>query len=292
MAIGDVQVTFVGNLTADPELRFTSSAVPVASFTVICSKNIFDKETKEWKEGEKTYLRCSVWREYAENVVESLRTGSRVMVMGKLSTHSWETKEGEKRFSLDVQVEEMCVSLRYAHTEVFSTTTILMPQSEQYNDFGTNSRDNSAVRVVGTVSSLPNLTYTPSGVAVANFTVECQPKYLDKTSGEWRDGEQTTYRCTVWRNYAENVAASLKVGTRVMLSGQLKPTSALATENGKSSVFDVEVEEVGPVLRSAKIKITRNSSGQPARSSEDSDTSWETGTNAWGSAPTSDEPPF
>jgi single-strand DNA-binding protein len=148
------------------------------------------------------------------------------------------------------------------------------------------------VTFVGNLTADPELRFTPSGVAVANFTVACTPRTLDKNTNEWKDGETTYLRCQVWRTYAENVAESLSRGTRVMVSGKLRPRTYETKEGEKRVSLDVDVDEIGPVLRTATAKVARNSSGQPARSSEDSDTSWETGTNAWGSAPISDEPPF
>ena len=97
MAQGDITVTVVGNLTNDPELRFTPSGAAVASFTVASSPRVLDKATNEWKDGDPVYMRCSVWRQYAENVAESLAKGTRVIVTGRLRQRSYETREGEKR---------------------------------------------------------------------------------------------------------------------------------------------------------------------------------------------------
>ncbi len=118
MAAGDINVTVVGNLTNDPELRFTPSGDAVASFTVATSSRYLDKKTNEWKDGEPTYLRCSVWRQYAENVAESLTKGTRVMVSGKLKQKSYETREGEKRTVLEVEVEDVGPALRYATAKI------------------------------------------------------------------------------------------------------------------------------------------------------------------------------
>ena len=94
---GDTIITVVGNLTADPELRFTPSGAAVANFTVASTPRIFDRQTSEWKDGEALFLRCNIWREAAENVAESLTRGSRVIVQGRLKQRSFETREGEKR---------------------------------------------------------------------------------------------------------------------------------------------------------------------------------------------------
>lgn len=118
MAVGDIQVTFVGNLTSDPELRFTPSGAAVANFTVACTPRALDKQTNEWKDGETTFLRCQVWRQYAENVAESLTRGARVIVTGRLKQRSYETKEGEKRTSIEVDVEDIGPALRNATVKV------------------------------------------------------------------------------------------------------------------------------------------------------------------------------
>lgn len=118
MAAGDINVTVVGNLTNDPELRFTPSGAAVASFTVATSSRYLDKTTNEWKDGEPTYLRCSVWRQYAENVAESLTKGTRVIVSGKLKQRSYETREGEKRTVMEVEVEDVGPALRYATAKI------------------------------------------------------------------------------------------------------------------------------------------------------------------------------
>ena len=103
MAAGDVNVTIVGNLTNDPELRFTPSGAAVASFTVASTPRVLDKATNEWKDGEALFMRCSVWRQYAENVAESLTKGSRVIVTGRLKQRSYETREGEKRTVYEIE---------------------------------------------------------------------------------------------------------------------------------------------------------------------------------------------
>jgi len=118
MAAGDVTVTIVGNLTNDPELRFTPSGAAVASFTVASTPRFLDKTTNEWKDGDALFMRCSVWRQAAENVAESLTRGARVMVTGRLRQRSFETKEGEKRTVVELEVDEVGPSLRYATAKV------------------------------------------------------------------------------------------------------------------------------------------------------------------------------
>jgi single-strand DNA-binding protein len=118
VAAGDVVVTIVGNLTNDPELRFTPSGAAVASFTVASTPRVLDKTTNEWKDGEALFMRCSVWRQYAENVAESLTKGSRVIVTGRLKQRSYETREGEKRTVVEMEVDEVGPSLKYATAKV------------------------------------------------------------------------------------------------------------------------------------------------------------------------------
>jgi single-strand DNA-binding protein len=118
VAAGDVTVTVVGNLTNDPELRFTPSGAAVASFTVASSPRVLDKATNEWKDGDPLYMRCSVWRQYAENVAETLTKGTRVIVTGRLKQRSYETREGEKRTVVEMDVEDVGPALRYATAKV------------------------------------------------------------------------------------------------------------------------------------------------------------------------------
>jgi single-strand DNA-binding protein len=115
---GDTVITVVGNLTADPELRFTPSGAAVANFTVASTPRIFDRQSNEWKDGDALFMRCSIWREAAENVAESLTRGSRVIVQGRLKQRSYETREGEKRTVVELEVDEIGPSLRYATAKV------------------------------------------------------------------------------------------------------------------------------------------------------------------------------
>ena len=115
---GDTTLTIIGNLTNDPELRFTPSGAAVANFTVASTPRMFDRQANEWKDGETLFMRCSVWRDAAENVAESLQRGSRVIVTGRLKSRSYETKEGEKRTSIELEVDEIGPSLRYATAQV------------------------------------------------------------------------------------------------------------------------------------------------------------------------------
>jgi single-strand DNA-binding protein len=119
---GDTTLTIIGNLTNDPELRFTPSGAAVANFTVASTPRMFDRQANEWKDGETLFMRCSVWRDAAENVAESLQRGSRVIVTGRLKSRSYETKEGEKRTVVELEVDELGPSLRYATAKVNKTS--------------------------------------------------------------------------------------------------------------------------------------------------------------------------
>ncbi len=115
---GETSITVIGNLTADPELRFTPNGVPVANFTVASTPRTFDRQTNEWRDGEALFLSCSVWRGYAENVAESLSKGMRVIVQGNLKARSYEDRDGNKRTVHELDVQEVGPALRYASAKV------------------------------------------------------------------------------------------------------------------------------------------------------------------------------
>src|SRR5882672_12578890 len=115
---GETTITVIGNLTDDPELRFTPSGAAVAKFRIASTPRFLDKASGEWKDGEPLFLACNVWRQVAENVAESLQRGSRVIVSGRLRMRSYETKEGEKRTVIELEVDEIGPSLRYATAKV------------------------------------------------------------------------------------------------------------------------------------------------------------------------------
>jgi single-strand DNA-binding protein len=115
---GDTVITVIGNLTADPELRFTAGGAAVASFTVASTPSKFNRETNSWEDGEALFMRCSVWRQMAEHVTESLARGTRVIVSGRLQQRTYDTREGEKRTVMELQVDEVGPSLRYATAQV------------------------------------------------------------------------------------------------------------------------------------------------------------------------------
>ena len=115
---GDTVITVIGNLTADPELRWTQAGAPVADFTVASTPRTYDRNAGEWRDGDTLFMRCSVWRETAENVAESLRKGMRVIVQGRLTQRSYETPQGERRTVVELQVDEVGPSLRRARAQV------------------------------------------------------------------------------------------------------------------------------------------------------------------------------
>jgi single-strand DNA-binding protein len=120
---GETTITLVGNLTADPELRFTPSGAAVANFTVASTPRTFDRNTNEWRDGDAMFLNCAVWRQAAENVAESLQKGMRVIVQGRLKSRSYETREGEKRTVFEVDVDEIGPALKYATAKVSRTSS-------------------------------------------------------------------------------------------------------------------------------------------------------------------------
>ncbi|MDQ0735144.1 single-stranded DNA-binding protein [Arthrobacter agilis] len=118
---GETVITVIGNLTADPELRFTPSSSAVANFTIASTPRTFDRQANDWKDGETLFLRASVWKDAAENVAESLTKGTRVVAQGRLKSHSYDTKEGEKRTFMELEVDEIGPSIRHASAKVTRT---------------------------------------------------------------------------------------------------------------------------------------------------------------------------
>ena len=115
---GETVITVIGNLTADPELRWTQSGAAVADFTIASTPRTYDRNAGEWRDGDTLFMRCSVWRETAENVAESLRKGMRVIVQGRLTQRSYDTQQGERRTVVELQVDEVGPSLRRARAQV------------------------------------------------------------------------------------------------------------------------------------------------------------------------------
>ena len=159
--------------------------------------------------------------------------------------------------------------------------------------------------MVGNLVDDPELRFTPSGAAVAKFRVASTPRYLDKATNEWKDGESLFLQCNIWRQAAENVAESLTKGMRVILTGRLKQRSYETKEGEKRTVFEVEVDEVGPSLRNATAKVTRTQraaggnggGGFSAPAADFNDDPWAAASTSpagggWGSPSTTDEPPF
>jgi single-strand DNA-binding protein len=140
---GETTITLVGNLTADPELRFTPSGAAVANFTVASTPRTFDRQTNEWRDGEAMFINCAVWRQAAENVAESLQKGMRVIVQGRLKSRSYETREGERRTVFEIDVDEIGPALRYATAKVTRTTSGGQGGGQRGGGFGGNSGGNS-----------------------------------------------------------------------------------------------------------------------------------------------------
>jgi single-strand DNA-binding protein len=115
---GETQLTIIGNLTADPELRFTPSGAAVCNFTIATTPRIYDRQANEWRDGEAMFIRCNAWRAMAENITESLTRGTRVIVTGQLGQKNFETREGDKRSSLELRVDEIGPALSYATATV------------------------------------------------------------------------------------------------------------------------------------------------------------------------------
>ena len=159
----------------------------------------------------------------------------------------------------------------------------------------------TTITMIGNLVDDPELRFTPSGAAVAKFRVASTPRYLDKATNEWKDGESLFLQCQIWRQAAENVAESLTKGMRVILSGRLKQRSYETKEGEKRTVFEVEVDEVGPSLRNATAKVTRTQraaggAAAPAAADTFGDDPWAAASTSpagggWGSS-TTDEPPF
>ncbi len=127
MPFGDTTITVAGNLTGDPDLRYTKAGVAVAAFTVASSRRVYDQDTRQWTDGDTLFLRCSVWRELAEHAAESLDKGMRVVVTGRLRQREYETTEGEKRTVYEVDADDVGPSLRWATAKVIKTTRDRVP---------------------------------------------------------------------------------------------------------------------------------------------------------------------
>lgn len=141
---GETIITVVGNLTADPELRYTQSGLAVANFTIASTPRTFDRQANEWKDGEALFLRASCWREFAEHVAGSLTKGTRVIASGRLKQRSYETKEGEKRTSIELEIDEIGPSLRYATASVTRAQSNRGVGGGSYGGGGASSQSDDA----------------------------------------------------------------------------------------------------------------------------------------------------
>lgn len=138
---GETSITIVGNLTADPDLKFTQSGIPAANFTVASTPRTFDKQSNQWVDGDPLFLRCTVWRDHAEHVAESLSQGMRVIVQGNLRANQWTDKQGNNRTTYQIDVAEIGPSLRYATAQVSKAT--------RGNNFGQPQGDHPAAGGAG-----------------------------------------------------------------------------------------------------------------------------------------------
>ena len=134
MPSGDTTITVAGNLTGDPDLRYTPTGVAVASFTVAASRRVYDQDTGQWKDGDTLFLRCSVWRHLAEHAAESLGKGMRVVVTGRLRQREYETTEGDKRTVYEVDADDVGPSLRWATAKITKTTRERTPHPAEAGD--------------------------------------------------------------------------------------------------------------------------------------------------------------
>ena len=159
---GEPIITIVGNLTADPELRYVSSGTPVASFTVASTPRSLNRQTNQWEDGEAMFVRCSVWREYGENVAESLTKGMRVVVTGRLTVRSYEYN-GQQRTSIEMQVDEVGPSLRYARAQVVKVPHGQNPSQASQNGFSAPQTQNTGAYSSGGNMAPQNGAQDPAG---------------------------------------------------------------------------------------------------------------------------------
>lgn len=138
--MNEATTTIVGNLTADPELRYTQNGLPVANFTIASTPRTYDRTTNDWKDGDTLFLRASCWREFAENVAADLHKGQKVIAVGKLKQRSYETKEGEKRTSVELEIDEIGALVRHAAR---SATPTVPQQTEQGETWNTPTADST-----------------------------------------------------------------------------------------------------------------------------------------------------
>ena len=159
---GEPVLTIVGNLTGDPELRYVSSGTPVASFTVASTPSTLNRQTNQWEDGEAMFVRCSAWKDYAENVTESLAKGMRVIVTGRLTVRSYEYN-GEKRQSIEMQVDEVGPSLRYARAQVTKVPHGQNTSQASQDRFSAPQQQNPGTWTSGTNMAPQNGAQDPAG---------------------------------------------------------------------------------------------------------------------------------
>ena len=183
---GETIITLIGNLTADPEMRFTPSGAAVASFTVASTPRTYDRQNGEWKDGETLFMRCSIWRDAAENVVESLTKGTRVIVSGRLNQRSYTTREGAERTVVEMQVDEIGPSLRYAKAQVTRN-----PRGGGQGGYGGNASGQGQSQQGGSGS------YNNSGQQGGGYNAPSQPRYNAPSGGAaddpWATGGTTSF---------------------------------------------------------------------------------------------------
>jgi single-strand DNA-binding protein len=171
MAAGDVTITVIGNLTDDPELRFTPSGAAVAKFRVASTPRFMDRASGEWKDGDPLFLSCTVWRQAAENAAESLQRGARVIVSGRLRQRSYETKEGEKRTVMELEVDEVGPSLRYA------TAKVQKMSRSSGGGYGSSGGGNSGGNSGGVAADDPWATATPAAAGGGGGNFDDEPPF-------------------------------------------------------------------------------------------------------------------
>ncbi|MFH8793300.1 single-stranded DNA-binding protein [Streptomyces sp. NPDC017941] len=138
MSFGETPITVIGNLTADPEIKFTDGGAALAKFTIAATPRVFDREANQWKDGTSTFFRCAAWRHLAEHVAESLAKGSRVVAFGRIRQHNWQTPEGENRSMLAMEVDEIGASLRFVNVAIEGKRTAASTTSDDPWNTGDN----------------------------------------------------------------------------------------------------------------------------------------------------------
>jgi single-strand DNA-binding protein len=174
---GETTITVIGNLTDDPELRFTPSGAAVAKFRVASTPRTLDRNSGEWKDGEPLFLQCNVWRQVAENVAESLHRGARVIVSGRLRQRSYETREGEKRTVMELEVDEIGPSLRYATAKVQKMSRSGGGSGGGFGSSSGGGGSNSGAPSQGGYADDPWATAAPVGGPGGNNTFDEEPPF-------------------------------------------------------------------------------------------------------------------